>query len=130
MTPKNARTDCEKPSGIESTTVPATNNQISGYLYSIETALGELIIQEVGGAAGPKWFKQRVPETIRKEATARYEAERASRWSTFVPFHQIYYTNFGELKQIIERADNWKLFANIFKGREVLIGTLAGRRNT
>jgi hypothetical protein len=42
-----------------------------------------------------------------------------------VPLHPIYYTNFSDLQQIVERQDNWRdAFQTVFGRKEIVSGTL------
>jgi hypothetical protein len=105
--------------------VPPSNLEVVCHLFRVEVALRELIVAALNIAVGPRWFRQRVPEPIRKDAQSRIADERRSKWTSLVRHHPLYYTNFGELKAVIERQDNWRdAFQKIFDSKEVLIGTL------
>ena len=105
--------------------VPTLNLGVSRLLFAVEVGLRELIIESLELSAGPQWYKQRVPGPIYQSSLKRLREERASRWTTIVNHHPIYYTNFAELKVIIERNDNWRdVFEPIFKDKVVLVGTL------
>jgi hypothetical protein len=104
---------------------PEENVAIYQSLYGIEVALREMIIEHLSRVAGPRWYKQRLPEEIRKASVEKILRERGGRWTCHVDFHPIYYTNFSELQQIIERQDNWRdTFQSIFGSKAVVCGTL------
>mgnify|MGYP000854516324 FL=1 len=108
-------------------TVPKENLEIFSYLYLIETALRELIIEIFTCIDGPKWYKKR----LNKDALEKYqkgkEYEKKIKWTELIPHHQIYYIDFPDLKDIITRPDNWKVaFKEIFNREDIIKGTLTG----
>ncbi|MDF5739193.1 MULTISPECIES: Swt1 family HEPN domain-containing protein [unclassified Nostoc] len=107
------------------TLIPRENAEVYSYLYCIETALRELIIECLKDLEGDKWYKQRVPPDIRENSKKRLEIDKTYGWSQFVPFHQIYYIDFPDLQKIIIKKNNWQdVFKSIFFREEVLKGTL------
>ena len=88
--------------------VPAENAECFSYLYVIETALRELIVECLEQAAGSRWYKTRLPENPLESFKMGRRVERECPWHQSVPLHPIYYTEFPHLKEIIERSDNWK----------------------
>src|SRR5258708_7569436 len=111
---------------IRSPDIPQDNILVARHLYCIEVALRELIIESLHSLAGTRWYKQRLPEVVWKESLKKLADERKSKWTQVVNHHPLYYTNFAELKVIIERHDNWRdVFQGFFESREVFVGTLA-----
>lgn len=110
--------------------VPKENIQIYCYLYGIETALRELIIDSLRAADGPLWYKHRLPGGDENSPLEKYgraiDVERNARWTQSVPHHPIYYVDFPHLKMIIERKDNWEdIFEQIFSRKDILSTTLS-----
>jgi hypothetical protein len=106
--------------------VPEENIEIYCYLYSIETALRELIIELLSAIDGPIWYKKRLPGDVLEKYRAGVVFERGIKWFQLVPLHPIYYIDFPDLKKIIEREDNWKdAFKRIFSRKDILTSTLA-----
>lgn len=62
------------------------------------------------------------------------EFVRKVRWTRLIPHHPIYYTDFGDLRKIMERNDNWtEVFCSVFGRKEFLLtfmGELETIRNT
>jgi hypothetical protein len=106
--------------------VPGENIEIYCYLYSIETALRELIIELLSATNGPLWYKKRLPGDVLEKYRKGIEFEKSLKWFQLVPLHPIYYIDFPDLKKIIEREDNWKdAFKRIFSRKDILSSTLA-----
>jgi hypothetical protein len=100
---------------------PEENIKIYCYLYSIETALREIIIELLSAIDGSLWYKKRLPGDILGKYCKGIEFERSIKWSQLVPHHPIYYIDFPDLKKIIEREDNWRdAFRSIFSKREIV----------
>lgn len=106
--------------------VPRENIEIYCALYSIETALRELIIELMHNIEGPRWYKKRLPGDILIKYRQAKEYESNIKWTQLVPQHPIYYIDFADLKKIIEREDNWKdVFKSIFQRKDILSSTLS-----
>lgn len=110
--------------------VPEENIQIYRYLYDIETGLRELIIDLLRATDGPLWYKHRLPGGDENSPLEKYrraiDVERSTRWTQSVPHHPIYYTDFPDLKVVIERKDNWEdVFKRIFGRKDILSSTLS-----
>jgi|ETNmetMinimDraft_11_1059920.scaffolds.fasta_scaffold83854_1 hypothetical protein len=97
---------------------PKENIQIYCYLFSIETVLRELTIEEFEAIDGPKWYKKRLPGGERsplEKYRKGIETEKKTKWIQSVPHHPIYYIDFSHLKIVIERKDNWdNVFRHVF----------------
>jgi hypothetical protein len=114
----------EPAAGAESL-VPPQNVLAYGKLYRIEVAIRELIVELLARVDGPRWYRKRLPEPVWKASLDKLRRERSSRWTQMVPLHPIYYTNFSDLQQIVERQDNWRdAFQTVFGRKEVVSGTL------
>lgn len=106
--------------------VPKENARIYSLLFNLETVLRELIIQTLDEIAGPRWYKTRLPGDIKDKYINGLKYEKSIKWSRLVPHHPIYYTDFPDLKKVIEKEDNWKdAFSKIFGRKELLVATLS-----
>lgn len=106
--------------------VPKENIEIYCYLYSIETALRELIIDLLKTIDGSQWYKKRLPSGSLEKYRNGIEYERNIKWTQLIPHHPIYYIEFPDLKEIIKRKDNWNdAFKKIFVREDILISTLS-----
>lgn len=100
---------------------PPENAEIYNFLYSIETALRELIIEALSTIEGPIWYKRRLPGDVLEKYRKGREYEKSISWTDCIPHNPIYYVDFPDLRKIIERDDNWReTFESIFSRKEVL----------
>src|SRR5689334_24990194 len=106
--------------------VPAENLRCYERLFCIEVALRELIVMRLSQAHGPLWYKTRLPVEILRKYRDAVATERAIKWLQLVPHHPIYYIDFTDLQQIIEKDDNWRdVFRDIFGRKDIVAGILA-----
>jgi hypothetical protein len=106
--------------------VPESNTKIFTLLYSIETAMRELIVEKLSSAYGPTWYKRALPggEILTKYKNARLY-EKSTPWVQYIPYNPIYYLDFPDLTTIIERNDNWEtVFKYIFHRKDIVTTTL------
>lgn len=97
--------------------------------YCLEVFIRDLISERLNEEDPKGWWKNKIPEEIRKDAEKRREQERAE-GVTPRSDDILAYTNFGELSQIIEK--NWDLFGEHFsdnlKGLKKIMYKLNGLR--
>ena len=106
--------------------VPKENIEIYCYLYCIETALRELIIDSLKSVEGPRWYKNRLPGDILQKYRRGLDYERNVKWTQLIPLHPVYYIDFPDLKKIIERNNNWKdVFKHIFSQKDIVGSTFS-----
>ena len=106
--------------------VPEQNTAIFKYLFAIENGLRELIISSLATAAGPRWYRSRLPGDVLDKYRQGATIERSTSWTQLVPHHPMYYVDFADLRKILERDDNWRdSFEVIFKRRDLLASTLS-----
>jgi Swt1-like HEPN len=106
--------------------VPQENIDIFTMLFILETALRELIIEELSKVEGPRWYKRCLPGDVLDKYRKGREAEKSIQWTRSIPHHPIYYVDFPDLKKIIERDENWKkAFERIFSRKDILSSTLS-----
>jgi hypothetical protein len=103
------------------TETPTLNVQAFQQFYQIESCLRELVIEELSAIGGARWHKTRLPPDVaeRFKKGRAYEADQKS--VTNISFHPIYYTDFSDLRKVIERSNNWDecfkaLFGKNLKG--------------
>jgi hypothetical protein len=87
----------------------ADQREIQAFLQlrAVENVLRELIIEQLTESFGPRWQRTQVPDDIRRKLYDAIAIERRYKWVDLIPYHPIYYTDFPDLKKIIERNDNW-----------------------
>jgi hypothetical protein len=114
--------------------VPALNLDIYSKLNVVENVLRELLIEELSRLAGPRWYKTRLPPDVLSKFRNSVDFCRQVHWTEMIPHHPIYHTDFGDLRKIIERGDNWNdTFGSIFRRKDfivALLGQLETIRNT
>jgi hypothetical protein len=106
--------------------IPESNIKIFTYLYSIETAIREIILEKLANIYGHSWYKRALPggEILTKYKNARVY-EKLTPWVQYVPHNPIYYLDFPDLTTIIERNDNWNaVFKDIFYRKDFIVTTL------
>lgn len=86
-------------------------------MIQLENHLRSLITTLLGGVE-PHWEKRRVSGEMRKRWSERREQDRA-RGDPIFPL--IYYSDLGDLGQIMAQGNNWPLFEPIFKQRDDLL---------
>ncbi len=110
--------------------IPQENIDIYCYLFEIETALRELIIESLDSVAGPQWYKKRLPGDVLQKYREGRDGEKKIKWGQVVPHHPIYYIDFPHLKIVIEGKDNWKeVFAGVFGNKDIVTATLSELEN-
>ncbi len=93
-------------------------------LFSLESALRELIIETLERIAGPRWYRKRLPGATLDQFRTNLATDRASRWTNNIPHHPIYYLGFPDLRATIEQRENWSgAFAAIFPRNKDLVTT-------
>lgn len=97
----------------------ATNYVI---FYCLENSIRELIAERLAEEHGDNWWKEAVPEQVRKNAASNMKRESAAgvtpRSSELIDF-----TTFGELGEIIKT--NWSIFGDTFRDSKALEKVLA-----
>ncbi len=80
--------------------------------FCLENAVRELISQRLIERHGPNWWDSKVPQKIKENVEKLKEKERANRYLSSRAVHNIGYTFFGNLGQII--IANWSDFSDLF----------------
>jgi hypothetical protein len=95
--------------------------------YCLENSMRQLIAQRLE-ETGPKWWDEKVPEVVRRNAESNRSKEIGS-GVTPRSAEMLAYTNFGELGEIIK--SNWDIFSDTFSDKravEVVVSRLNGLR--
>jgi len=91
-------------------------------LKQLELDLRKLIEEKLSKIS-KRWWKERIPPDIRKNAEERKKKEERL-WPWIQPgrdYSLIHYINFSEYSKIITRKDNWKdVFKDIFKDEKII----------
>jgi Swt1-like HEPN len=85
--------------------------------YSLERTIRALVVDSLKSADGEDWWRNRVPQTIRREAEKAQQRE-IDKAVTPRSDHPIDYMNFGELGQII--VANWDVFDQTFTSQKAV----------
>jgi len=89
-------------------------------LYRIENELRTFIERELRERYGDEWWEKGVPLNVRENAE-----RNAARDEQAFRFSLIYFTEFGDLKRIIMREENWHgIFKEYFKTLEGIVSRL------
>lgn len=94
--------------------------------YCLEIFIRQLIEERLQEENPQNWWKEKIPEEIRKDAEKRKEQEKAE-GVTPRSDKMLAYTNFGELSQIIEK--NWDLFSDLFSDNLAALKKIMYRLN-
>lgn len=84
--------------------------------YSLETTIRQMVSEQLE-AAQADWWKERIPEQIRKDAEKRRKQELDT-GITPRSDEPIDYTNFGELSVVI--VANWDVFGALFNSAKAV----------
>jgi hypothetical protein len=105
-------------------------------LHALENELRTFILKTLMLKHGHVWWEETVPEAVRQKRNSPKKLKQKERKSKIYDsetmLHLIYYTNFGDLKKIIEDNKNWNtIFEPEFGGQGILykLGELEPIRN-
>jgi len=90
--------------------------------YVFENSIRNFIILIMERKYGKNWWMDKVPKRIQREVEDRMKKERENRWHYKRGSHPIFYTNFGDLKDII--INNWDMFKQYFPDQPWIISRL------
>ncbi len=102
--------------------VPDLNLRIYATLFTIESGLRELIIEELSNEAGAQW-RSRLPADVELKCRKGPESDSAAGWTSYVDHHPLYYVDFPDLAKTI--ASMWRpVFQQVFSDKDVLAADL------
>ena len=90
--------------------------------FCLENSVRELISERLSENHGTDWWNARVSTSIRERVQKRQEKEGKNRWHMRRGEQQIFYTDFGDLKSIIQ--NNWTDFEDLFPDQNWIAGKL------
>ena len=91
--------------------------------FCFENAVRELIEERMEENHGPAWWQAKVATGIQEKVEKRRQAEGQNRWHIARGAAQIYYTDFGDLKSLIQ--NNWTDFEDLFPDQNWLTARFA-----
>lgn len=80
--------------------------------FCLENAVRQLVMERLSENHGSDWWEKCTSKSIRDQVSSRQEKEGKNRWHTRRGEHEIHYTNFGDLKDIL--ISNWEDFDELF----------------
>lgn len=80
--------------------------------FCLENSARELIAERMKEKHGIQWWDSKVSRTVRDKVAGRQDKEGENRWHVRRGAGQIFYTDFGDLKSIIQ--NNFEDFADLF----------------
>lgn len=98
--------------------------------FCLENAVRELVNERMTENHSSAWWTTLATADIRKRVATRQTKEGKDRWHIKRGEHEIYYTDFGDLKLII--VNNWADFEDLFPDQNWVIarlGELEASRN-
>ena len=79
--------------------------------FCLENAIRELVVERLRENHGPNWWEDRSTAPIQKKVRDRQGKEGKQRWHVRRGEAEIYYTDFGDLKDLI--IGNWEDFEDL-----------------
>jgi hypothetical protein len=80
--------------------------------FCLENSIREVVLDRLSENHGVTWWEERVSRAIRDRVETRRQQEGLKRWHIRRGEHEIYYTDFGDLKSIMQ--NNWADFEDLF----------------
>jgi hypothetical protein len=87
--------------------------------FCLENSVRELVADRMQEAYGVDWWEDHASGPIQNKVADRKEKEGRNRWHVRRGEHEIYYTDFGDLKSLIQ--NNWALFDELFPDQNWLL---------
>ena len=110
----------------------AAMSALPAYLafFCLENAVRELINERLTDVRGASWWDTHTSSPLRKKVEDRRDKEGMNRWHVARGAHPIYYTDFGDLRSLLQ--NNWPDFEDLFPDQNWVlsrIGELELSRN-
>lgn len=90
--------------------------------FCFENAVRELISERLSETHGSDWWETCVPKAIKERVQSRQEKEGKNRWHVRRGESEVYYTDFGDLKLIIQKQ--WEDFTDLFPDQNWIVQKL------
>lgn len=102
----------------------AAMKAISAYLafFCLENSVRELVQERLQEEHGSEWWATSASAALRNKVQERQEKEGRNRWHVRRGEHEIYYTDFGDLKSLIQT--HWVLFEDLFPDQNWIVARL------
>lgn len=84
--------------------------------FCLENAVRELVSERMLDVHGNKWWEDRVSSKIKTKVQERRDKEGVNRWHVQRGASEIYYTDFGDLTNIM--TNNWTDFEDLFPDQQ------------
>lgn len=102
------------------------NIQAYKYIHVIENGLREFIIERMTLKYGALWYKSHLTTNALDNYKKGITYERNIKWNDLIPHHPLYYIDFTNIKEIIEKKDNWNgVFKEVFKRSDIICTSLS-----
>jgi hypothetical protein len=98
--------------------------------FCLENAIRELVSARMAENHGASWWESKAASALRDKVKRRRDAEGQNRWHIARGADELQYTDFGDLKAIIQ--SNWAEFEDLFPDQNWLLarlGELEASRN-
>jgi hypothetical protein len=90
--------------------------------YCLENSVRELVAERMVDVHGVNWWDTNVSTAIRDKVAKRQGSEGDNRWHMSRGAGPLFYTDFGDLKSIIQ--NNWTTFDDLFPDQNWLLARL------
>lgn len=80
--------------------------------FCLENSVREVVAERLSEIHGSNWWETCSNQGMRDRVNARREKEGKNRWHVRRGEHEIYYTDFGDLRRVIQK--NWAEFEDLF----------------
>lgn len=80
--------------------------------FCLENAVREIVSDRFTEKFGSDWWDKRASVGVKKQVEDRKNKEGVNRWHVERGAHEIYYTNFGDLRALI--ISQWEVFEDLF----------------
>ena len=80
--------------------------------FCLENSVRELVSDRLQEKHGSDWWDKCATSGMKKQVEDRKTKEGANRWHVERGAHELYYTNFGDLKSLI--LNQWAVFEDLF----------------
>jgi len=80
--------------------------------FCLENAVRELVAERLSENHGSGWWDMEASQKLKDKVKERQDKEGRNRWHVRRGEHEIYYTDFGDLRALIQ--SNWEDFEDLF----------------
>jgi Swt1-like HEPN len=90
--------------------------------FCVENAVREIVSDRLSEEYGAEWWDTAAATALKNKVRERQEKEGRNRWHISRGDHQIYYTDFGDLKSLLQ--SHWTHFEDLFPDQNWIIARL------